>query len=121
MGPLYNNLSASHKEMLDDSWPGPNTWLIPDPENLIPAFIKGNHSSVAVRVSAHRTVNALCSAFGSMIVSTSANQANHPAIRSRLKLQQTFGDRLDYVLPGQLGGNEEPSTIRDLSTGQILR
>ena len=121
LGPLYNNLNASQKKLLDDSWPGPNTWLIPDPDNLIPAFIKGDHSSVAIRVSAHRGVNALCSAFGSMIVSTSANQANQPEIRSRLKIQNTFGDRLDYVLPGQLGGNAAPSTIRDLSTGQMLR
>lgn len=121
LAPLFEPLTAEQKKALTETWPGPNTWLIPDPENLIPPWIKGEHSSVAIRVSAHPLVAALCRSFGDMLVSTSANLAGKPEIRSRLKLQRVMGDKLDLVVPGQLGPQTNPSTIRDLASGRVFR
>jgi L-threonylcarbamoyladenylate synthase len=118
---LYNPLTAEQKQVLGSSWPGPNTWLIPDPDNLVPDWIKGEHSSVAIRVSAHPLVRELCLDFQDLIVSTSANLAGQPEIRSRLTLQLTMGDKLDFVVPGALGGETRPSAIRDLKSGLALR
>lgn len=118
---LIGELPPELKARLDESWPGPVTWLIPDPENLYPQWIKGEHSSVAIRVSAHSGVQALCRAFGKPLVSTSANLANEPEIRCRLILQESFGDKIDFIVDGELGDASKPSTIRDLVSGKILR
>ena len=56
------------------SWPGPNTWLVPD-NGRTHALVRGAHECVALRVSDHQGVIALCQAFGGPIVSTSANKA----------------------------------------------
>jgi len=121
LGGLYDSLTEKQKAQLDDTWPGPTTWLLPDPENLLPRWIKGEHSAVAVRVSSHPVVRALCDGFGGLLVSTSANRAGRPEIRSRLRLQCQLGAKLDFVVPGGLGGQQQPSTIRDLVSGRVLR
>lgn len=119
--PLIAELAPELRARLDESWPGPVTWLIPDPKNLYPQWIKGEHSSIAIRVSAHPGVQALCHAFGKPVVSTSANLADEPEIRCRLILQESFGDKIDFIVDGELGDASAPSTIRDLVTGKTLR
>lgn len=101
------------------TWPGPYTWVVP--AAAAPAWLRGNHDSVAVRVTAHPGVQALCNAFGGALVSTSANTSGHPPARDALQLRQQFGRDLDYILPGRLGGDGKPSEIRDARTGIVLR
>jgi L-threonylcarbamoyladenylate synthase len=119
--PLLSRLDAAQKAVLAESWPGPVTWLVPDPDQLIPGWIKGKFESVAIRVSAHPAIVQLCAAFGGMIVSTSANPAALPPARTRLKVLTWFGDSVDYVLPGKLGGQRGPSVIRDLASAKVIR
>lgn len=118
---LIEPLTAAEKALLASTWPGPVTWLLPDPDQCFPPWIRGNFSSVAVRVSAHPLVRQLCLAYGGPLVSTSANPASLPPARSRLRVVRWFGRHLDYVLPGRLGGNARPSQIRDLRNGTLLR
>jgi len=119
--PLVENLNDEQIERLNLSWPGPTTWLLPDPQGWIPPWIKGDHQSVALRVSAHPIVRSLCDQFGGPIVSTSANLAGHQPAQSRIHIQQTFGGQLDYILNGQLGQNRQPSQVKDLMSGRIIR
>ncbi len=119
--PLLRPLSRAQRAELQLSWPGPTTWLIPDLDNSIPFWIKGQYASIAVRVSAHPQVVALSRAFGGPLVSTSANLAGDLAARSATEVRAAFGHELDYLLPGTLGGQDQPSTIRDLCSGAILR
>ena len=121
LGPLLDELSDSQREQLEASWPGPTTWLIPDPNDHFPRWIKGCHESVAIRVSNHSLVKALCKAYGKPIVSTSANVAGEKEIRSRLILERRFGHKLDYIVPGELGAAAQTSEIRDLVSGHKLR
>ncbi len=118
---LVRPLSSEQQALLKSTWPGPTTWLLPDPDQCFPGWIRGNFSTVAVRVSAHPLVRQLCDAFGAPLVSTSANPAMFPPARSRLRVQRWFGRHVDYVLPGRLGGNDKPSTIRDLQSGSVIR
>ena len=101
------------------TWPGPYTWVVP--AESAPPWLRGNHDSVAVRVTAHPGVQALCHAFGGALVSTSANVSGKPPARDALALRQQFGRGLDYILPGRLGGDGKPSEIRDARTGIVLR
>ena len=118
---LLSTLSVGHRNTLEASWPGHITWLVPDPGQLIPSWIKGSHQSVAIRVSAHPAVAQLCAAFGGPIVSTSANEAGEEEIRSRLILEEKFAGSIDYVVEGELGQAEKPSQMRDLISGKVIR
>jgi L-threonylcarbamoyladenylate synthase len=119
--PLMDGLSAPQIKQLTLSWPGPTTWLIPDPKGWVPQWIKGRHLSVALRVSAHPLVLALCDEFNGPIVSTSANLAGCEPARSQLEVTQTFSGQLDYVLSGELGESKQPSQVKDLVSGQVIR
>lgn len=103
-----------------NTWPGPNTWVIPaKPE--VPTCLKGRFDSLAVRVSAHPQVHNLCLAFGKPLVSSSANIAGQPPARTAEQLTLQLGDELDYILPGTTEGRANPSLIRDGCTGAVLR
>ena len=117
---LTASLSEQQMTQLSASWPGPHTWLIPATPD-IPLWIRGQHSSVAVRVSAHPLVQALCESFGGPLVSTSANPQGLPEARSAAEVQHYFGDELDGLAPGEVGDSSSPSSIRDLITGETIR
>lgn len=112
-------LDAAQRAACAATWPGPFTWVVPAAH--APEWLRGKHDSVAVRVSAHPGVQALCNAFGGALVSTSANVSGKPPARDPLVLRQQFGRGLDYILPGRLGGDGKPSEIRDARTGIVLR
>jgi len=105
---------------LESSWPGPNTWLLPAAKHC-PDWLTGGRDTIAVRVSAHPVVQRLCRATGSAIVSTSANPEGRPPARSRLELRLRFPTGIDYCLPGTLGGLKQPTRIRDLQSGRVIR
>ena len=105
--PWLEALEDEVRERILASWPGPNTWLVPDPCDL-PRWIKGDHAKVALRCSAHPTVAALCRHFGGPIISTSANPAARPPARSAAQVRRYFGAALDGVMPGPLGGCINP-------------
>ncbi len=102
------------------SWPGPYSWVMPIQAGT-PRWLSGQFDSLAVRVSAHPQVQALCRAFGKPLVSTSANLSGQPPCRSDVEVRQQLAGRLDYVLPGQVGGRSNPSEIRDALSGQLIR
>lgn len=102
------------------TWPGPITWLFPASAKT-PSWIKGNHDSVAVRVTAHPIAKALCEQFGGPIISTSCNKSGDPPARNIRNIQLTLGDTVDCVIEGKLDGRLRPSEIRDALTGEVIR
>jgi len=113
-------ISAEQREKLRNSWPGPNTWLVPD-NGYSPSWIRGKFSSVALRVSPHPIVAGLCRAFGGAIVSTSANPQGLPPARNVMRIHRYFHGLIDGQAPGLVNSKAEPSVIRDLSSGEIIR
>lgn len=103
-----------------NTWPGPNTWIIPAKPS-VPTWLKGSFDSLAVRVSAHPQVHDLCLAYGKPLVSSSANLTGQPPARSAVELEQQLGAELDYILPGTTQGLANPSLIRDACSGAVLR
>ena len=98
----------------------PTSWLV-KPSALTPNWITGEHPKLAIRITQHPVSRALCNILGYPLVSTSANPASLPPARNRLKLHQYFNGEIDYCVAGALGGQNKPSQIKDLETGQILR
>ena len=116
----HQSLSLAQLEPIYASWPGPYTWVMPA-SDLVPSWIKGNHASIAVRVSAHPDVQALCQLLNAPIVSTSANLTQQPATTTAEQTLTHLGDALDGVMCGMISGNPNPSTIRDAVTGHQYR
>jgi len=116
----WASLPRDRVEAVRAQWPGPRTWIVPA-SALVPAWITGTHSGVAVRVSEHPDVVALCNAFGGPIVSTSANLAGEPPAFDFAGLSDAILERVDGVLAGETGGLRAPTPIRDASTGAELR
>lgn len=102
------------------SWPGPVTWILEAGPAALP-ILTGGRGTVAVRVSAHPPVIALCRAAGGPLISTSANLSGRPALRRSWQVRRVFGPQLDWLHPGPLGGQRGPSEIRDARTGRVLR
>ena len=90
-------------------------------ENRVPHWLRGQHDTLAVRVTAHPLAARLCTAYGGALVSTSANVSGRPAARTRLRVQQQFMGAIDYILPGATGPRTRPSEIRDGATGARVR
>ncbi|MEX0603363.1 MAG: Sua5/YciO/YrdC/YwlC family protein [Marinobacter sp.] len=117
LAPLENSLRARAIEC----WPGPVTCLLPDLNRQIPSNVRGDHDSVAVRVSDHSLVQQLCETAGRPLVSTSCNPAGRQPARHSWQVYRYFGEQLDKVIPGRLGGQKKPSQILDVATGRWLR
>lgn len=112
-------LSAVQKERMFSRWPGPVTWVLPA-RATTPAWLTGRFSSLAVRVSDHPGVAALCNGFGKPLVSTSANLTGLAPCRIVSEVLAQFGDDFP-VFQGETGGRQNPSEIRDVLTGELIR
>ncbi|WNH48324.1 Sua5/YciO/YrdC/YwlC family protein [Stenotrophomonas aracearum] len=115
-----NQLPADRRDEVLASWPGAHTWILPAGPRA-PRWVTGEHSGIAVRISAHPLVGALCRAWGGPLVSTSANLAGQPPARTRAALDPALLALLDGLVDGATGGLAQPTPIRDALTGQVLR
>jgi L-threonylcarbamoyladenylate synthase len=118
--PYLAEIDSTLKEKIMATWPGPMTWLWPA-NPAVSSLLRGMHDTIAVRVTAHSLAATLCRELGGPLVSTSANLSGKPPTRTAAEVRSQFGDRLDYVLEGEIGGLSRPSQIRDVLTGVIIR
>ncbi|HVT34941.1 MAG TPA: Sua5/YciO/YrdC/YwlC family protein [Nevskiaceae bacterium] len=102
------------------TWPGPHTWIFPCADDA-PMWLTGERDDIALRVSAHPVVRALCERFGGALVSTSANRSGREPARSATQLRLQFGPLTPRVVPGAVGGMVKPTPIRNVITGAIIR
>jgi L-threonylcarbamoyladenylate synthase len=105
---------------ITDSWPGPNTWVIPA-KAAVSDWLRGKHSSIAMRISDHPVCLSLCRQFDHPIVSTSANRHGQDALLTAADVSREFAGQLDYIIDAPVGGAAQASTIRDAISGQQFR
>lgn len=118
--PWVAHTDASLLDKAMQTWPGPVTWLFPRAVD-VPGFITGAHATVAVRITAHQPSRDLCTAFGGALTSSSANLTGSSPARSASEVDDYFGHDIAGILAGPLGGDKNPSQIRDLASGRVLR
>lgn len=102
------------------TWPGAVTWVLPAKATVSP-LIRGEHTTLAVRVTTHPLCRALCQQLGHPLISTSANVNGQAPARSADAVAAQFGDLLDAVIDAPLGGQQQPTEIRHGLTGEIVR
>ncbi|WP_457665639.1 Sua5/YciO/YrdC/YwlC family protein [Thiolapillus sp.] len=117
--PFIQVLPEAQMRPVLESWPGPNTWLLPASPDA-PFWITGASALVAVRVTAHPVARALCLAFGGALTSTSANRSGHRPARSALEVRLRCPGT-DDILHGHTGGLSRPTPIRNALTGEVIR
>jgi L-threonylcarbamoyladenylate synthase len=117
----WHALPEARREAVFATWPGPHTWIVPA-TGRVPRWITGEHDgNVAVRVSAHPLVAALCEAFGAPLVSTSANRAGVPPPHDLAAIDGALRTALDGLVEGDTGDLAQPTAIRDARSGAVLR
>ncbi|VAW45060.1 Threonylcarbamoyl-AMP synthase [hydrothermal vent metagenome] len=117
--PYVELLNTEWEEQVLHTWPGAVTWVLPV-KSGVPEWITGGRKTVAIRVSAHPVVQALCLAYGQPMVSTSANITSESPAMSCLEVYTAFKGRVSCV-GGELGDLDKPTQIREAKTGRILR
>ena len=120
LAPYMGELSAAARARMAAFWPGPVTFLVP-PSERVPAWVRGGHPTVALRLTAHPHAARLCTAFGGALVSTSANREGRPALRTAEAVAAEFGDEIDGCVNGRVGMRTRPSAIFDAASGAHLR
>ncbi|OZG40447.1 tRNA threonylcarbamoyladenosine biosynthesis protein RimN [Aeromonas sp. A35_P] len=115
-----DQLTSEQLAKVEASWPGPFTWIMPARPDT-PAWLTGQFDTLAVRVTAHPQVQALCRAFGKPLVSTSANLTGEEPARRVADIGELLASQLAYILPGEVGGQANPSEIKDARTGAVIR
>ncbi|TXH78070.1 MAG: threonylcarbamoyl-AMP synthase [Thiothrix sp.] len=118
--PYLAALTPEILERILPTWPGPYTWLLPV-KPAVSSLVRGEHDTLAVRISAHPVCRALCQQFGGPLISTSANPATQTPARDVESLQTYFAEQLDLILDLPLGQQQNPSEIRNALTGELIR
>ena len=111
--------SVTHARVMA-TWPGAVTWILPAQPHVSP-LIRGEHDTLAVRVSAHPTCRALCLRLGHPLISTSANLSTLPPARDAQAVAAQFGTLLDGIVDAPVGGQAQPTEIRQGATGEVVR
>lgn len=120
--PYMDALTDDQRALLQASWPGAITWLVPASPTT-PAWLTGGRDTIALRMSAHPIVVALCQAYDGALVSTSANLHGHAPVKKDGDAHSLFTGKTGFagVLAGEVGGADKPTPIRDLQSGQWIR
>jgi L-threonylcarbamoyladenylate synthase len=115
-----SQLSQIQLETVLSRWPNSITQVLPAKPDLS-QFLTGQFNSIAVRITDHPDVVALCQATNRPIVSTSANLTGQPPAKTWQQVQQQLEDKVDFILKSDTLGYSKPSQIIDGLTGQVLR
>jgi L-threonylcarbamoyladenylate synthase len=115
----YVAADALHAATQSGHWPGPVSLLLPASKRC-PIWLRGEHATLAVRVTAQPQAARLCRQLGMALVSTSANRAGAVSLKTAHDCQRQFGHQV-RVIPGKIGAARRPSRIIDFATGRVLR
>ena len=117
----YIDLGATHR--LNDikaTWPGPTTWLLPAHPS-VSKLLRGNHSTIAVRVTDHPIAAAISEKAATALVSTSANKTGFEPAKTTLKVRQYFKHSDLAIAHGLTGGLSQTTKIYDATSGYRIR
>jgi L-threonylcarbamoyladenylate synthase len=101
-------------------WPDGITQLVAKNSHTS-ALLTGRFNTIAVRVTSQPDVVALCKATNKPIVSTSANLSGQAPAKTWQDISNTLAEKIDFIIKGKTLGFNQPSTIIDALTGDVIR
>ena len=114
-GASMNYLEESLKMWKEE----PTTVLIPKNEHAH-KWLTGEHLTIALRLSSHKTIKEVTSHFDSAIVSTSANLSGEDTAKSLEDVDRIFSDKV-LLVKGRLGGLSKPTRMFNFLTREFVR
>jgi len=122
LNPYIDSIDTVNAQHAKSFWPGAVTWLWPIKSNFsFTTLLTGKHKTIAVRVSNHPVVVALCNAFGGAIVSTSANMEGLPPAKTAQQVNEYLPNGLTYIIDSSVGDLLKPTPIYDVMTRAEIR
>lgn len=115
-----SKISEQQKLQILSLWPGAVTQILPASKTISP-LLCGVFETIAVRITQHPDVIALCRKTGKAIISTSANLSGKAAAITWQQVLQQFPVQLDYLIKTETLGLDRPSTIIDGISNRVLR
>jgi L-threonylcarbamoyladenylate synthase len=112
-------LTPKQQQKIKDAGAQAVTYLMPVKPSC-PRWLRGTHDTLAVRLTAHSIAKQLCRSANSALISTSANRSGCKPAKTYAQCQRLFGKKV-WVLPGRVGKNRKPSTIKVWGDGKIVR
>jgi len=113
-------ISEDERRKILSLWPDAITQILPAKKN-ISSLLCGDFNTIAVRITDHEDVVALCEQTNKAIVSTSANLAGEKPSMTWQQVQQQLGNEIDFIVKGKTSGLLKPSTIINGLTGETIR
>ena len=113
-------ISQEQRSNILSRWPDALTQVLPANSNISP-LLCGVFDSIAVRITNHPDVVALCELTNKAIVSTSANLTGQPPATTWLQVEQQLGDKIDCIIKTDTLGFLKPTCIINGLTGDIIR
>ena len=113
---VTTDLSATLLKLADKFWPGPLTMIVPKhpdlPDNISPS------STIGIRIPNHPTVLKILKAVGPLAV-TSANISGGAGTSTAQEVLSQLDGLIDLIIDGGKTDSGVPSTVVDLSGGEI--
>jgi tRNA threonylcarbamoyl adenosine modification protein (Sua5/YciO/YrdC/YwlC family) len=110
---LVSEVTPLARALMDRFWPDGLT-LVLEASPEVPKGVLGGGTSIALRLSGNRVVQALLDLVRVPITAPSANLAGHSAPLTAEDVQEQLGNRVDLVLDGGKAPLAVPSTILDV-------
>ena len=98
-------------------WPGPHTRVVPT--KTAPKWIRGEFTSVALRLTEHPVLKLICEDFQSAIVSSSANLQGERPSSTKEEVKRIFKNV--SIIGGELGSLRKGTPIQDVQTEKWIR
>lgn len=100
------------------------TYLL-DVVDDMPMWLKGKHSSLAVRICQHLQVQELLYEINMPLVSSSLNPQGKQPARQQFQVQRYFADEIKQstlkLSQGSIGADQKPSRIINLADNAVIR
>lgn len=122
LGPWVGQGGPHMQKLIDAFWPGPLTLVVPKGDHM-PSSVTGGQTSVGIRCPSHPVAVALLKAVGSPVAAPSANRFGKVSPTRALHVLAELGNRIPYILDGEMPSVGIESTIVSLLGPQpgILR
>ncbi len=104
------------QKLAEKFWPGPLTLVLPK-QPAVPSLVTAGLNTVGVRMPSHPVARALIEAAGLPIAAPSANRFTQLSPTTAEHVQQSLGDRVDYILDGGACSVGIESTVLLLAGG----
>jgi L-threonylcarbamoyladenylate synthase len=111
-------VTPTMRKLMDSFWPGPLTLVVNKGERM-PLEVTGGQNSVGIRCPAHPVAIALLNAVGVPVAAPSANRFGKVSPTRASHVQVELGDRIPFILDGDVPQVGIESTIISLLSDRI--